>query len=122
MTTKLKNTHRLPEIITRTAVVDFTIQREGLEERLLKTLVNIENPGLEELRDNTIVDIEKDRKSIMDIQDGLVRLLDDSECPLLENDRLLQTLRSAKAALNTVKEQLQCSLAGQAEICIAREV
>lgn len=123
MTTKIKGTqHRLPEIIARTAVVDFTVQQDGLEEQLLKTLVNIENPGLEELKDNTIVNIEKDQKSLMEIQDGLIKLLDDSECSLLENDQLLQTLRSSKARFNAVKEQLQRSLTGQTEIDIAREV
>lgn len=122
MTTKIKNARHTPEIVARTVVVDFTVQQEGLEEQLLKTLVNIENPGLEELKDNTIISIEKDKKSLVEIQDGLIELLDESERSLLENDRLLQTLRSSKATFNIVKEQLQCSLTGQAEIHIAREV
>lgn len=122
ITTKIKYTHCLPEIIARMTIVDFTIQQEGLEEQLLKTLVNIENPGLEELKDNTIINIEKDKKSLVGIQDELLKLLDDSECSLLENEQLLQTLKSSKATFSIIKEQLQNSLTSQAEIYIAREV
>lgn len=122
ITTKIKNCYHLSEIITLTTVVDFSIQEEGLEEQLLKTLVNLENPGLEELKDNTIINIEKDKKSLLDLQDELLKLLDESESSLLENDHLLQTLRSSKATFNIIKEHLQSSLSNQAEIYIAREV
>lgn len=122
ITTKVKNAHYDPEIITRTTVIDFTIQEEGLEEQLLKTLVNIENPGLEELKDNTVINIEKYKKSLDEIQDELLKLLDESECSLLENEQLLNTLKSSKAKLSIIKEQLQSSLTSQAEIYIAREV
>lgn len=122
ITTKIKNCDHLSEIITQTTVVDFSIQEEGLEEQLLKTLVNLENPGLEELKDNTIINIEKDKKSLLDLQDELLKLLDESESSLLENDHLLQTLRSSKATFSIIKEHLQSSLSNQAEIYIAREV
>lgn len=77
---------------------------------------------MEELRDNTIVNIEKDKRCLVDLQDELLKLLDDSECSLLENEQLLLTLRSSKATFSIVKERLQSSLASQAEIYIAREV
>ncbi|CAI6360698.1 unnamed protein product [Macrosiphum euphorbiae] len=121
ITTKIKDCYYLSEIISRTTVVDFAITEESLEEQLLKILVNIENPGLEELRDNTIVNIEKDKRCLVDLQDELLKLLDDSECSLLENEQLLLTLRSSKATFSIVKERLQSSLASQAEIYIARE-
>lgn len=85
-------------------------------------LVNIENPVLEELRDNTIMNIEKDKKSLVDVQDDLLKLLDNNECSLLENEQLLLTLRSSKTTFNIIKERLQSSLTSQAEIYIAREV
>lgn len=122
ITTKIKNCHYLPEIIAQTTVVDFFIQEEGLEEQLLKTLVIIENPGLEEIKDNAINNIDKDKKSLIDLQDELLKLLDESESTLLENDHLLHTLRSSKATFSIIKEHLQSSLTSQAEIYIAREV
>lgn len=122
ITTKIKNANYSPEILTRTTIVDFTIQEVGLEEQLLKTLVILENPGLEELKDNTVMNIEKDNKSLAEIEEELLTLLDESECSILENEQLLQTLISSKVTFKTVKEQLQSSLATQAEIYIAREV
>ncbi|XP_060835340.1 dynein axonemal heavy chain 2-like [Rhopalosiphum padi] len=121
ITTKIKNYYHLSEIITRTTVIDFATTEEGLEEQLLKTLVNVENPGLEEFRDNTIINIEKDKKSLVDVQDELLKLLDNNECSLLENEQLLLTLKSSKATFNIIKERLQSSLTSQAEIFIARE-
>lgn len=85
-------------------------------------LVNVENPALEELRDNTIINIEKDKKSLVDVQDDLLKLLDNNECSLLENEQLLLTLKSSKTTFNMIKERLQSSLTSQAEIYIAREV
>lgn len=85
-------------------------------------LVNIENPALEELRDSTIINIEKDKKSLVDVQDDLLKLLDNNECSLLENEQLLLTLRSSKTTFSIIKERLQSSLTSQAEIYISREV
>lgn len=122
ITTKIKNIQYLPNLSSQMTIVDFTIQAENLEEQLLKTLVTMENPSLEELIDNTAIVIEKDKKSLVGIRDELLKLLDESECSLLENEQLLQTLRSSKAAFNIIKEQLQNSLASQADICKTREV
>lgn len=122
ITTKIKNIQYLPNFSTRMSIVDFSIQAENLEEKLLKTLVTMENPGLEELIDNTVIVIEKDKKSLVGIRDELLKLLDESECSLLENEQLLQTLRSSKAAFSIIKEQLQNSLASHTEICKTREV
>lgn len=122
ITTKIKKTHCLREIVTQTTVVDFTVQERGLEELLLKTLVGLENPGLEELKDNTIVNIEKDERCLVELQDELLKLLDENECSLLENEQLLQTLRSSKSKFVAIKERLQSSLTSRAEIYVAREV
>lgn len=122
ITTKMKKIHCLREIVTRTTVVDFTVQMGGLEELLLKTLVGLENPGLEELKDNTIVNIEKDDRCLVELQDELLRLLDESKCSLLENEQLLLTLRSSKSKFAVIKDRLQSFLTNQTEIHVAREV
>lgn len=102
--------------------MNFTIQEEGIEEQLLKTLISLENPGLEELKENIIIKIEKDKKSIIDIQDEILKMLDDNDCSLLENEQLLQTLKSSNTTLNIIKEKLQNSLSSQTEINMTREV
>jgi len=122
ITTKIKDTQYLPNVITWVTVVDFTIQEESLEELLLKTLVFIENPSLEQLKDNTIINIEKHKKSLIELQDELLKLLDESECSLLENEQLFQIMRLSIATFNTTNEQLQSSLIKQAEIYKARDV
>lgn len=120
--TKIKKVHCLREIVTQTTVVDFTVQEGGLEELLLKTLVGLENPGLEELKDNTIENIEKDERYLVELQDELLKLLDESECSLLENEQLLQTLRSSKSKFAVIKDRLQSFLSNRTEIHVAREV
>jgi len=122
ITTKIKDTQYLPNVIPWVTVVDFTIQEESLEELLLKTLVYIENPNLEQLKDNTIINIEKHKKSLIELQDELLKLLDESECSLLENEQLFQIMRSSIATFNTTNEQLKSSLINLAEIYKARDV
>lgn len=122
ITTKVKNTNFSSTLLTRTTIVNFTIEEECLEEQLLKTLVNVENPGLEELKDNTIFNIEKNKKALIEMENDILKMLDESECSLLENEQLLLTLESSKSTFSEIKEQIQSSLATQAEIYIAREV
>lgn len=122
ITTKIRNPYYPPEIFTRATVVNFAIKEEGLEDQLLDVVVRMEKPKLKELKDSLVINIASGKKTLVELEDELLRLLNESEGSLLENDELFQTLGSSKVTSVTVNEQLESALITQSEINIAREV
>lgn len=122
MTTKLRNPHFAPEIFTRTTVVNFAIKKEGLEDQLLDAVIKMEKPQLKILKDDLIINIDIGKKTLADLEDELLKLLNESKGSLLENEELFTTLISSKITSATVNKQLENSLKTQIEIEFAREV
>lgn len=122
ITTKLRNPYYPPEIFTRTTVVNFAIKEEGLEDQLLDVVIRMEKPELKILKDNLIINIDKGKKTLVELEDELLRLLNEIEGSLLENDELFHTLASSKITSVTVNEQLETSFSTQIDIDVAREV
>ncbi|XP_025195967.1 dynein heavy chain 2, axonemal [Melanaphis sacchari] len=121
ITTKLRNPYYPPEIFTRTTVVNFAIKEEGLEDQLLDVVITMEKPELKILKDNLIINIDKGKKTLVELEDELLRLLNEIEGSLLENDELFQTLASSKIISVTINEQLETSFTTQIDIDVARE-
>lgn len=122
ITTKMRNPHYPPEISTLATVVNFAIKEEGLEDQLLGNVVRIEKPALEKLKDSLIINIDTGKRTLVELEDELLRLLNESEGSLLENEELFETLESSKKTSAAVGKQLQSALVTQADIDIAREV
>lgn len=122
ITTKIRNPYYAPEIFTMTTVVNFAIKKEGLEDQLLDVVIRMEKPDLKTLKDNLVINIDKGKKTLLELEDELLRLLNESEGSLLENDELFQTLCSSKITSVSVNKQLEVALTTQVEIDIAREV
>ncbi|KAL1139309.1 hypothetical protein AAG570_006295 [Ranatra chinensis] len=121
ITTKMSNPHFPPEILTKTTLVNFAIKEEGLQAQLLGIVVRKEKPKLEELKDNLVLNIAAGRRTLMELEDELLRLLNESEGSLLDNMELITTLKSSKETSVAVNEQLESSLITEVEIDHARE-
>lgn len=106
-TTRLPNPHYQPEVFTKTKVVNFSVKEEGLEEQLLSVLVRIEKPSLEEQKDNLVVSIAKSKKMLVELEDKILRMLNENfRGPVLEDDELFATLESSKETSKHVKIDL----------------
>jgi len=51
LTTKLRNPHYLPEVSTKVTLLNFMITYEGLSDQLLGTVVEKENPDLQQKKE-----------------------------------------------------------------------
>lgn len=122
ITTKIRNPYYPPEIFTRAAVINFAIKEEGLEEQLLDVVITMEKPKLKILKDHLIINIANGKKTLVELEDELLRLLNESKGSLLENDELFQTLGSSKITSSNINEQLESALTTQSEIDYAQEV
>lgn len=122
ITTKLGNPHYAPEISTKATLVNFAVKEQGLEAQLLGIVVRKEKPQLEEQKDSLVRTISTGKRTLIDLENELLRLLNESRGSLLEDAELFNTLQTSKATSIAVQESLQVSETTEIAIDRAREV
>ncbi|XP_017772772.1 PREDICTED: dynein heavy chain 2, axonemal [Nicrophorus vespilloides] len=121
ITTKLNNPHYPPEISTKTTLVNFAIKQKGLEAQLLGIIVRKEKPQLEEQKDDMVTSIAKGKRTLIELENDLLRLLNETRGSLLEDADLFNTLQTSKQTSITVQKNLEISEETEVEIDAARE-
>ncbi|KAM8760834.1 dynein axonemal heavy chain 2-like [Acanthopagrus schlegelii] len=109
ITTKLSNPHYTPEISTKTNIVNFAIKEQGLEAQLLGIVVCKERPELEEQMDSLVISIASGKKSLQELEDEILRLLNEATGSLLDDVQLVDTLQTSKVTATEISEQLKSS-------------
>lgn len=120
LTTKLPNPHYPPEIATKTTLINFAVKEEGLQAQLLGIVVRKEKPSLEEQKNTLVVNIARNRKTLIDLENEILRLLNESRGSLLDNDELFSTLQISKNTSAVVVESLAIAEVTEIEIDEAR--
>uniref|UniRef100_A0A3Q1IX48 Dynein axonemal heavy chain 2 n=1 Tax=Anabas testudineus TaxID=64144 RepID=A0A3Q1IX48_ANATE len=121
ITTKLSNPHYTPEISTKTTIVNFAVKEQGLEAQLLGIVVRKERPELEEQKDSLVISIASGKKSLQELEDEILRLLNEATGSLLDDVQLVNTLQTSKETATKVSEQLESSEQTERKIDSARE-
>ncbi|KAG8273639.1 Dynein heavy chain 2, axonemal [Homalodisca vitripennis] len=93
----------------------------GLEAQLLGIVVRKEKPQLEEQKDSLVLNIAEGKRTLIILEDELLRLLSESKGSLLDNIELLTTLQTSQATSAAIKVQLEDSVVTEVEIDTARE-
>jgi len=92
ITTRMGNPVYPPEVTTKVAVVNFTVKESGLEEQCLGIIVRNEQPTLESSKNTVVEKIAYARKKIRDLEDDILRRLNESKTNLLEDVDLIAAL------------------------------
>ncbi|XP_078020536.1 dynein axonemal heavy chain 2 [Epinephelus lanceolatus] len=121
ITTKLSNPHYTPEISTKTTIVNFAVKEQGLEAQLLGIVVRKERPELEEQKDSLVISIASGKKSLQELEDEILRLLNEATGSLLDDVQLVNVLQTSKVTATEVSEQLESSEQTEIKIDSARE-
>nr|XP_015838947.1 PREDICTED: dynein heavy chain 2, axonemal [Tribolium castaneum] len=121
ITTKLTNPHYPPEISTKTTLVNFAVKEQGLEAQLLGIVVRKERPQLEEQKDKLVTAIAKGKRQLIDLENELLRLLNETRGSLLEDAELFNTLQTSKATSIAVAKSLETAETTEVQIDMARE-
>ncbi|XP_054461370.1 dynein axonemal heavy chain 2-like [Anoplopoma fimbria] len=121
ITTKLSNPHYTPEISTKTIIVNFAVLEQGLEAQLLGIVVRKERPELEEQKDSLVISIASGKRSLEELEDEILRLLNEATGSLLDDEQLVTTLQTSKVTATEVSEQLESSEQTEIKIDSARE-
>ncbi|XP_028992315.1 dynein axonemal heavy chain 2 isoform X2 [Betta splendens] len=121
ITTKLSNPYYAPEISSKTTIVNFAVKEQGLEAQLLGIVVRKERPELEEQKDSLVISIASGKKRLQELEDEILRLLNEATGSLLDDVQLVNTLQTSKVTATEVSEQLESSEQTEMKIDSARE-
>ena len=121
LTTKLSNPHYTPEVSTKTTVINFAVKEDGMEDQVLGLVVKKERPDLEEKSQELIVKVAHGKKTLVDLENEILRLLSSVKGSLLDDASLVTTLQNSKVTAEEVAEQLKVSEATKELIDKARE-
>uniref|UniRef100_A0A8C1Q525 Dynein, axonemal, heavy chain 2 n=1 Tax=Cyprinus carpio TaxID=7962 RepID=A0A8C1Q525_CYPCA len=118
MTTKLSNPHYTPEISSKTTIVNFAVKEQA---QLLGIVVRKERPELEEQKDSLVINIASGKRKLQELEDEILRLLNEASGSLLDDVQLVNTLQTSKVTATEVAEQLEISELTESQIDTARE-
>jgi len=121
ITTKLSNPHYTPEVSTKTTVINFAVKEDGMEDQVLGLVVKKERPDLEEKSQELIVKVAHGKKTLVDLENEILRLLSSAKGSLLDDASLVDTLQTSKVTAEEVGEQLKVSETTKEQIDKARE-
>jgi dynein heavy chain len=121
ITTKLSNPHYMPEVCIKVTIINFTVTTAGLEGQLLGDVVKLERPELEEQRDRLVVSLAKDKNSLKEIEEKILKMLSNSKGNILDDEELIQTLNQSKVTSADIMERVKMAEETELQINTARE-
>ncbi|CAB3257081.1 unnamed protein product [Arctia plantaginis] len=110
MTTKLRNPHYLPEVFNKVTLIDFALTKDGLEDQLLGIVVAKERPDLQEKREKLIEKGAANRAALKQVEQDILRTLQESKGDILEDENAIKVLDSSKLIEIDIKKKQEASL------------
>lgn len=97
MTTKMPNPHYIPEICIKVTLINFTVTFDGLQQQLLGDVVVAERPEVEKQRDEIVLTMAADSKTLKDLENNILKLLSEATLEqILDEDTLIEILEDSK--------------------------
>jgi len=121
ITTKLTNPHYTPEVSTKTTLVNFIVVQEGLTDQLLGVVVMMEEPRLEDQKNDLVVTVANGKNRLVELESEILRLLAETKGSLLDDLSLIDTLQESKVISEEVTEKVQVAEQTMIKIDAARE-
>jgi dynein heavy chain len=106
ITTKLANPHYLPEICIKVCIINFTVTPDGLEDQLLVDVVKYEQPELEQMKDQLVIQLSDFKRQLKDLEDKILKLVSEAGEDILEDEELIITLDQSKQTSIAINERM----------------
>lgn len=107
MTTKLPNPSYTPETIVTVSLLNFFITPSGLEDQLLGKTVEKERADLEQEKQKLTRDNASKNRELKELQDNILKMLEEAEGDILEQEELILTLEKSKVKSIEINEDLK---------------
>nr|CCC53405.1 putative dynein heavy chain, fragment [Trypanosoma vivax Y486] len=106
ITTKLPNPSYTPETIVTVSLLNFFITRSGLEDQILGKTVEKERSDLEQEKQKLIRDCAEKNRELKDLQENILRMLEEAEGDILDQEELIDALEKSKVKSTEIKGDL----------------
>jgi dynein heavy chain len=110
-----------PETTAQTTVVDFRVAPGGLEDQLLRSVVNVQRPRLEAARTELMVRMRGYGTKLVELEERLLGALARAEGDILGDASVVESLERTKEAAAGVHLSLEASRSARAKMERARE-
>ena len=108
MTTKMPNPHYIPEICIKVTLINFTVTFDGLQQQMLGDVVIAEKPEIEEKRDQIVLTMAADAKTLKDLENNILRLLSEATVlQILDEDTLINVLEDSKKTSGEINIRME---------------
>ncbi|XP_062848433.1 dynein axonemal heavy chain 11 [Trichomycterus rosablanca] len=104
--TKLANPHFPPELQAQTTLINFTVTRTGLEERLLGEVVSHERPDLESMKLELSTQQNLCQIQLKELEDELLNRLSAVEGNFLQDPALVEQLEQTKSTAAHIQHKV----------------
>ena len=121
ITTKLMNPHYPPELCVKVNLLNFMATAEGLEDQMLGQCVAREEPKLEALREQLVLDDAANQKALQEIEDRILTLLKTAEGNILSDEVLIKSLNKSKETSDLIGEKMKQGQKTKAYIAKTRD-
>lgn len=117
MTTKMPNPHYIPEICIKVTLINFTVTFDGLQQQMLGDVVIAEKPEIEEKRDQIVLTMAADAKTLKDLENNILKLLSEATVlEILDEDTLINVLQDSKKTSGEINVRMEQSKIVEVEI------
>lgn len=119
--TKLSNPHYKPELQAQTTLINFTVNRDQLEDQLLAEVVKVERPDLEQMRIQLTKQQNTFKITLKELEDGLLQKLASAGSEILSDRDLVLNLEKSKKTATDIGTKVIESKITSKKIDSARE-
>lgn len=119
--TKLSNPHYKPEMQAQTTLINFTVNRDQLEDQLLAEVVKVERPDLEKMRIELTTQQNSFKITLKHLEDDLLQRLSSAGGEILGDKELVLNLEKSKITATEIELKVEEARNTSKEIDITRE-
>ena len=120
--TKLSNPHYKPETFAQCTMINFIVTQRGLEDQLLATIVQEEEPDLERTRNDLVQAFNNYKIQLKQLEDQLLERLANAPEDILSDIPLIEGLEQTKKTALEINEAVEKGKVTEIGINEAREV
>ncbi|XP_036925260.1 dynein heavy chain 14, axonemal [Sturnira hondurensis] len=121
ISTEIDNPSFPPSVYNCVTMINFTVTFQGLQDQLLSTVVTHEVPHLENQRFQLLESISLDAKTLEELEEKALNLLQSTQGCVLDNEEIIDLLRQSKVTSNEISRRINATKKAESEIQATRK-